>query len=228
MKGGSGFVEAFSARGPNDTKGRSLRQLDLRTRLFRYPCSYLMYAPQFERLPADAKAAVYSRLWAILSGRVTGTQYRQLSAVDRRAVINPARQAGPRRFAASAASRCAGGTGRLEFDRSRIDRASTADYGDESEAREELFGRRREQIVAGTPRRVFDRGLREAAPSPFPAPFDGRPATQERAPDISNATAPTMARAPRRRSRRSASRALERETGVAKKRLDALCRLRRA
>ena len=95
MKGGSGFAEAFSARGPNDTKGRSLRQLDLRTRLFRYPCSYLIYSPQFERLPADAKAAVYSRLWAILSGKVAGAQYRQLSAVDRRAVIEILRDTKP-------------------------------------------------------------------------------------------------------------------------------------
>jgi len=95
MKGGSGFAEAFSARGPNDTKGRSLRQLDLRTRLFRYPCSYLIYSPQFERLPAEAKAAVYSRLWAILSGKVAGAQYRQLSAVDRRAVIEILRDTKP-------------------------------------------------------------------------------------------------------------------------------------
>jgi len=95
MKGGSGFAEAFSARGPNDTKGRSLRQLDLRTRLFRYPCSYLIYSPQFERLPAEAKAAVYSRLWAILSGKVADAQYRQLSAVDRRAVIEILRDTKP-------------------------------------------------------------------------------------------------------------------------------------
>ena len=95
MKGGSGFAEAFSARGPNDSKGRSLRQLDLRTRLFRYPCSYLIYSPQFERLPAEAKAAVYSRLWAILSGKVAGAQYRQLSAVDRRAVIEILRDTKP-------------------------------------------------------------------------------------------------------------------------------------
>jgi hypothetical protein len=87
ITGRSGFAEAFSARGPNDTKGRSLRQLDLRTRLFRYPCSYLIYSPQFEHLPTQAKAAVYSRLWTILSGKDTGDRYRHLSAVDRRAII---------------------------------------------------------------------------------------------------------------------------------------------
>src|SRR5215204_6842230 len=88
MAGRSGFAEVFSARGPNDANGRSLRQLDLRTRLFRYPCSYLIYSPQFEHLSTEAKAAVYSRLWTILSGKESGVRYRHLSAVDRRAVID--------------------------------------------------------------------------------------------------------------------------------------------
>src|SRR5688572_16225310 len=95
MKGGSGFAEAFSARGPNDAKGRSLRQLDLRTRLFRYPCSYLIYSSQFERLPAEAKAAVYSRLWTVLSGKETDARYQRLAASDRRAIIEILRDTKP-------------------------------------------------------------------------------------------------------------------------------------
>lgn len=43
VKGGSGFAEAFAARGPRDGKGRSLRDFALRRRLFRYPCSYMIY-----------------------------------------------------------------------------------------------------------------------------------------------------------------------------------------
>lgn len=87
MQGTSGFAEAFSARGPSDGKGRSLRQLDLQTRLFRYPCSYMIYSPQFDRLPAEAKAAIYQRLWEILSGKDADARYRRLSAADRRALI---------------------------------------------------------------------------------------------------------------------------------------------
>jgi hypothetical protein len=34
-----GFAAVFSARGPTDANGRSLRQLDLRTRLLRYPAA---------------------------------------------------------------------------------------------------------------------------------------------------------------------------------------------
>ena len=37
MKGSSGFAEAFTAQGPRDGQGRSLRDLDLQRRLFRYP-----------------------------------------------------------------------------------------------------------------------------------------------------------------------------------------------
>src|SRR6266498_2255811 len=37
VSGSSGFAETFSAQGPSDRHGRSLRQLDLSTRLMRYP-----------------------------------------------------------------------------------------------------------------------------------------------------------------------------------------------
>ena len=87
IQGTSGFAADFSARGPRDGKGRSLRQLDLTTRLLRYPCSYMIYSAQFEKLPAEAKAAVYERLWAILSGKETDVRYRHLTAADRRAVL---------------------------------------------------------------------------------------------------------------------------------------------
>ena len=44
VRGTSGFAESFSARGPRDSKGRSLRDLDLQRRLFTYPCSYMIYS----------------------------------------------------------------------------------------------------------------------------------------------------------------------------------------
>jgi len=92
IAGTSGFAEAFSARGPRDGRGRSLRHLDLNTRLLRYPCSYMIYSPQFEHLPAAAKAAVYERLWEVLSGKETDVRYRRLSPADRRAVVEILRE----------------------------------------------------------------------------------------------------------------------------------------
>jgi hypothetical protein len=69
VAGASGFAEAFMARGPRDGRGRSLRDLDLRRRLMRYRCSYMIYSPAFDALPADVKAAVYRRMWEVLSAR---------------------------------------------------------------------------------------------------------------------------------------------------------------
>jgi len=54
IHGATTFVERFSAIGPKDRKGRSLRQLELTRRLLRYPCSYMVYSPQFEQLPSIA------------------------------------------------------------------------------------------------------------------------------------------------------------------------------
>jgi hypothetical protein len=92
LQGTSGFAEAFSARGPRDGKGRSLRDLDLNTRLFRYPCSYMIYSAQFEHLPAEARAAIYERMWEVLSGKEKDARYRRLSAADRRAIIDILRE----------------------------------------------------------------------------------------------------------------------------------------
>jgi len=85
--GTSGFAANFSERGPRDSKGRSLRDLDLTTRLLRYPCSYMIYSPQFDALPAEAKAGVYDRLWMILSGKDKDVRYQRLSPADRRVIL---------------------------------------------------------------------------------------------------------------------------------------------
>jgi hypothetical protein len=92
IQGTSGFAANFSERGPRDSKGRSLRQLDLNTRLLRHPCSYMIYSAQFEKLPPEAKAAVYERLWTILSGKGKDARYKHLSAADRRAVLEILRE----------------------------------------------------------------------------------------------------------------------------------------
>lgn len=86
VAGTSGFAERFAAAGPRDSKGRSLRDFDLKKRLFRYPASYMIYSPAFDALPAAAREAIYERMWEILSGRETHARYERLSAADRQAV----------------------------------------------------------------------------------------------------------------------------------------------
>ena len=92
IQGTSGFAATFSGRGPRDSKGRSLRDLDLNTRLLRFPCSYMIYSPQFEKFPPTAKNAVYERLWAILSGKDRDVRYQHISAADRRAILEILRE----------------------------------------------------------------------------------------------------------------------------------------
>ena len=87
VAGASTFASTFPRQGPRDSKGRSLRDLDLRTRLMRYPCSFLIYSAPFDAMPADAKRAVYARMWTVLSGAATEKRYERLTADDRQAVL---------------------------------------------------------------------------------------------------------------------------------------------
>lgn len=87
IKGTSDFQKEFEAQGPKDKQGRSLRQLDLQTRLFKYPCSYLIYSDAFEALPSPVKDKIYHRLHDILSGKDTSDTYQMLTAESRRAIL---------------------------------------------------------------------------------------------------------------------------------------------
>jgi hypothetical protein len=87
VEGTSGFTGVFEKRGPFDKKGRSLRQFDLVKRMFRYPCSYMIYTDAFDAMPAAAKDAVYRRMWQVLSGTEKAPKYTRLSADDRRAIV---------------------------------------------------------------------------------------------------------------------------------------------
>jgi hypothetical protein len=88
VRGASGFAERFTALGPRDRKGRSLHDLDLNQRLMKYPCSYLIYSPAFDALPARAKTPIYRRMWQVLSGEEQDERYRSaLSLADRQAIV---------------------------------------------------------------------------------------------------------------------------------------------
>ena len=91
----AGFADRFSAQGQRDRQGRSLRELNLETRLLRYPCSYMIETEAFDHLPAPARQAVYERMWVILSGRDRATKYGHLSPADRQAVIEILRDIKP-------------------------------------------------------------------------------------------------------------------------------------
>ncbi|HVY80539.1 MAG TPA: hypothetical protein VG994_06105, partial [Steroidobacteraceae bacterium] len=91
----SAFAREFAARGPRDSKGRSLRDFDLVTRMFRYPCSYLIYSDAFDALPEPSKSYVYHRLLQILSGADEDPDFDSLSAQDREAILEILRETKP-------------------------------------------------------------------------------------------------------------------------------------
>lgn len=86
VAGTSGFAEDFAAGGQRDSQGRSLRDLDLRERLFRYPCSYLIHSPAFDGLPDEVRTRVLTRLAGILRGEDDSGDFDHLSLADRRAI----------------------------------------------------------------------------------------------------------------------------------------------
>ncbi len=85
--GTSKFTAEFSARGDKDKQGRSLRDFDLQTRLFRHPCSYLIYSEAFDALPKPALDLLYRKLWLVLTGQAQEKAFAGLSSADRKAVL---------------------------------------------------------------------------------------------------------------------------------------------
>jgi len=87
VKGTSEFAAQFERGGPNDSMGRSLRQLDLQTRLLRYPCSFLIYSAAFDALLPEMKTYLWRRLHQILTGQDRSATYATMSSRDRQAVL---------------------------------------------------------------------------------------------------------------------------------------------
>ena len=87
VEGTSEFVAEFEKRGPFDSQGRTLRQLDLKTRVFKYPCSYLIYSSSFDALPPAALDQVYRQLHEVLNGKDRDEKYAHLSDADRQAIF---------------------------------------------------------------------------------------------------------------------------------------------
>jgi hypothetical protein len=95
IAGTSDFAREFAAKGPRDRRGRSLRDLDLKQRLFRYPCSYLVCSPAFDAMPAPVKDYVVRRMAEVLCGKDTSPEFAHLGAGDRRAVLDILRETKP-------------------------------------------------------------------------------------------------------------------------------------
>jgi hypothetical protein len=94
LAGVSSFAQSFAARGPTDRRGRSLREFDLKRRLFRYPLSYIIYSRTFDALPPALRDRVYRGLYdGLLSA--TGADSVSPTDGDRTAVVEIVRDTKP-------------------------------------------------------------------------------------------------------------------------------------
>ena len=92
VSGTSNFAKEFAALGPKDKQGRSLRDFDLKHRLFRYPCSYVIYTTAFDSLPKPALDYLYRKLWLVLTGQAQEKEFAALTASDRKAILEILRE----------------------------------------------------------------------------------------------------------------------------------------
>ena len=93
VQGTSGFAKWFQSQGPCDRRGRSLRDLDLQTRLPKYRLSYLIDSAGFRGLPEPLKSRLYRQLWNVLkaSGK-SSAEIAPLPEEERRAILDILRQ----------------------------------------------------------------------------------------------------------------------------------------
>jgi hypothetical protein len=92
VTGVSTFTKTFPQRGPRDKQGRSLRDFDLKTRMFKYPLSYMIYTEAFDGMPDWARDRVYQKLYDVLTNKNTSAQFARISADDRRNVLEIVRE----------------------------------------------------------------------------------------------------------------------------------------
>lgn len=86
IQGAGDFEKGFAGPRRADAAGRSLRDFDLKSRLFRYRCSYMIYSPSFDALPASLKSAVFRKLDGILTAETPPARYQHLPRAERTAI----------------------------------------------------------------------------------------------------------------------------------------------
>lgn len=95
ISGTGRFREEFVALGPRDAQGRSLRDFDMRSRMFRYPLSYLIYSEAFDALQPVLRAEVCRQLGAILEQGEQADEFQHLTPALRRELIEIVRATKP-------------------------------------------------------------------------------------------------------------------------------------
>lgn len=86
ISGSAEYIADYTRRYPKVAHSRSLAQLDLQTRLFRFSCSPMIYSSSFHGLPKEAREQVYNRIREVLKGDSIKKPYSHLKPADREAI----------------------------------------------------------------------------------------------------------------------------------------------
>ncbi|MCC6234718.1 MAG: hypothetical protein IT580_18900 [Verrucomicrobiales bacterium] len=86
IRGAGDFERGFRANRRPDRQGRSLKDLDFKTRMFAFRCSYMVYSESFAALPAELKSSVFARLRDVLSAATPPARYAHLPGTERTAI----------------------------------------------------------------------------------------------------------------------------------------------
>lgn len=88
IRGSVMFADEFQSRGPFDSHGRSLRDLDLKKgRLFQFPCSYLIHSDAFADLEPSLRTEIVEQIQVVLASESGSDAYAHLSATDRSNIL---------------------------------------------------------------------------------------------------------------------------------------------
>ncbi len=92
VEGDVTYQDAFRRNRRETGEGRSLKDFQLRNRLFKNRCSYMIYSTSFEALPGQFKAMLYDRLLAVLNGQDASPEFAHLSESERHNILEILRE----------------------------------------------------------------------------------------------------------------------------------------
>ena len=87
LSGDQAFQSAFRHNRVEDAQGRSLKDFDLKQRIFRNRCSYMIYSKAFDSLPDSLRSAVYKRLVSVLRSSALPDRHPSLTAEERKTIL---------------------------------------------------------------------------------------------------------------------------------------------
>ncbi len=86
VEGDPEFKAAFGSRRVPASNGASLRDFDLRTRLFKHRCSYMIYTPGFLEMPPEFLERVWKGMDTVLQPTGGPAEFSYLSASEKQAI----------------------------------------------------------------------------------------------------------------------------------------------